>query len=136
MESTIQKDGKNYKEAICNRCGGRGKVTLFISVKCGTCEGTGKHHSRCRACNGTGIFTLKNGRKVQCKACEGDGVYINKHRDCPVCRGKKKVQIIRHVECRRCKGKGKVLLEKKVFNPVLTEEPARIIKAAVVNAEE
>ena len=72
------------------------RVGNAVVVKCGSCKGTGesRHHSYCKACNGTGHVTL---------ICEEPGVPIVK---CGSCNGSGESR--HHLYCKACGGVGAV----------------------------
>lgn len=74
--------------------------------------------SKCRDCNATGMFTLRNGRKVVCRKCKGSGVFIWHCRECNdtgiIFKGKDNT--IKQT-CFHCEGLGKIKIDP--FNPVI-----------------
>ncbi|MBU3896175.1 hypothetical protein KKG36_02605, partial [Patescibacteria group bacterium] len=79
------------KEAICQVCGGRGKVTVVEPyVKCAHCQGTGvSPNSRnvCTACGGRGVIPITDGKKV-CPKCHGSGRAAENDLPCTKCGGR------------------------------------------------
>lgn len=116
----------------CHSCGGSGEYPCHScneTGECRHCDGTGEEDCDdcdgngwvwvdCRACNGTGRYTLRNGYDVECRACRGSGHHHKEDCwtcngtgsvDCHVCDGSGKCTKCGgegHVECRACHGTG------------------------------
>jgi len=78
--------------AICQVCGGRGKVEVKEpAAKCAFCKGTGvyPHNARvtCTVCNGKGLVSVK-GPSEECPKCKGTGQEIDSGLPCIKCSGK------------------------------------------------
>lgn len=96
----------------CRHCYGSGEED------CDDCDGNGWVWDDCRACNGTGRYTLRNGYDVECRVCHGYGhhhkescrtCYGTGSVECHVCDGSGKCGKCGgegHVECRACHGTG------------------------------
>lgn len=87
----------------CSYCGGSGEED------CDDCDGDGYIEIDCRACNGTGRYTLRNGDEVDCRVCDGSGIHHTE--DCNNCDGTGSVDC--HVcdgsgRCEKCGGEGDV----------------------------
>jgi len=77
--------------AICQVCGGKGKVTVMEpAINCAFCEGTGIHRDQritCVVCGGKGMVTVKQPSE-ECPRCGGRGVAPFDYLPCLVCGGK------------------------------------------------
>lgn len=87
----------------CRHCYGTGEED------CDDCDGDGWVWDDCRACNGTGRYTLRNGYDVECRVCHGSGHHHKE--DCWTCNGTGSVDC--HVcdgsgQCQKCGGEGTV----------------------------
>lgn len=87
----------------CQHCDGTGEED------CDDCDGDGWVWDDCRACNGTGRYTLRNGYDVDCRVCHGTGHHHKE--DCWTCNGTGSVNC--HVcdgsgRCQKCGGEGSV----------------------------
>jgi DnaJ-class molecular chaperone len=112
----------------CARKGYREQLDLEFTA-CNTCAGTGIARP-CRACQATGQFTQRYGRKVTCRACAGLGYLPGSLRNawsmfgrldayCPKCigtgrMGKPNPRTL-YYKCGACEGKGEI----KIYNPVI-----------------
>ena len=106
---TGQKTNVQFRN--CTHCDQKNSyITLFIFVK----VGTGIKTVKCRACRGTGRFTLRSGREVECKNCSGTGKYKF---TCKYCNGVGQIKTVTKTECRDCEGTGRK--ELKLYNPVI-----------------
>ena len=80
------------KLAICQVCGGTGKVEVIETViRCAFCKGSGVYHSTritCTVCNGKGMVTAPQSPTEWCPKCEGTGTTIDSAMPCLKCRGK------------------------------------------------
>lgn len=102
-----------HESGECSHCDGTGQED------CDDCDGDGWVWVDCRACNGTGRYTLRNGYDVECRVCHGSGHHHKEDCwncdgtglvDCHVCDGSGRCQKCDgdgHVECRACHGTGK-----------------------------
>jgi len=78
--------------AICQVCGGRGKVEVKKpAIKCAFCKGSGVYHDTrvtCTVCNGKGVVTAPQSPTEWCPKCEGTGATIDSAMPCLKCKGK------------------------------------------------
>jgi len=127
-------------DSICDECNGLGEQYYpkeeIISAACDVCNGTGIKHSLCLKCNGSGLFTKYNGKKVTCKTCKGTGIYIYHNRNsirennipCEECLGtgiRKKTVTIKGsigeiLTCKICRGTGRK--QKSLTQPLLNNK--------------
>ena len=79
------------KEATCQVCGGRGKVTVVEPyVPCAHCKATGVSpgsRNVCTSCNGRGAVSVADGKAV-CPECDGSGSAKESNLPCLKCGGK------------------------------------------------
>ena len=76
------------------------EMLLLDRHLCKDCYGTGVFLAgvkelSCSACNGTGSFTMKNGKSTSCLKCDGTGVF--------------QVKLKNQYKCRTCEGTGKIV---------------------------
>lgn len=79
------------KEATCQVCGGRRKVTVVEPyVPCAHCQASGVSpgsRNVCTSCNGRGAVSVADGKKV-CTECGGSGKERESNLACLICSGK------------------------------------------------
>ncbi len=107
----------------CDFCKGQGHTIetcdRSIMKECPECKGWGYVTLNCNRCD-KGVFTLKNGRKVECRSCKGTGIFRRSVR-CRKCSsfgwifGREEVGTSK-MTCGKCEGAGETDITP--FNPL------------------